>query len=87
MSDFFDETTANGNFTWTGSTATTTDGIFTLNAEGVTNIDFGFATTTSTWHKPIIPDKNWMPYVYFEYDPKWHKKFARYKIQISKMWD
>lgn len=35
----------------------------------------------------ITPDENWMPYQYVEYEPKWHQKYARYKIQIEKMWD
>ena len=33
------------------------------------------------------PDKDWMPYRHFEYDPLWHKKFARIKIQMETMWE
>ena len=72
----------NGNFTWSNSTATT--GNFTLNVENTAS--FIFTVNGTTWH-PVIPDKNWMPYPYSEYEPKWHKKFARYKLQIEKMWD
>ena len=76
-----DTTDSGGTFTWTGSSATTGD--FTSYA-GTNNFTF---TVNGTSYHPIIPDKNWMPYRYFEYDPKWHKKYARYKIQMSKMWD
>ncbi len=74
---YFDDT---GNFTWSDSTATT--GNFTL--IGCTN------TSTFIYRKvrqPVIPDKNWMPYDYVEYEPKWHKKYARYKLQMKKMWN
>ena len=76
-----DDIADSGNFTWTG--ATTTTGDFT-SYTGTNN--FTFTVNGSSYH-PIIPDKNWMPYRYFEYDPKWHKKYARYKIQMSTMWD
>ena len=75
-----DDITDSGIFTWTG--ATTTTGNFTLS----TDTNFTFTANGATWH-PVIPDKNWMPYRFFEYEPKWHKKYARYKIQISTMWD
>ncbi len=70
-----------GNFTWTSTAATT--GNFTLTG-GTDSYTF-FVNGTSS--HPIIPDKNWMPYRYFEYEPRWHKKYAIYKIQMSKMWD
>lgn len=67
---------SNWNFTWTnGTTATNTDNfIFTTN------------TTGTTWY-PIHDDKDWMPYFNVEYEPKWHKKYARIKIQMERMWD
>jgi len=76
----FDDITNNG-FTWTNSTAATN---FTVDTGGTAYFTFtGYGTTSN----PIIPDKNWMPYSHFEYDPLWHKKFARYKLQIEKMWE
>jgi len=68
------------NFTWTNATATTGNFTFT----GCTD---GYTFFYGTIRQPVIPDKNWMPYKYFEYEPKWHKKYARYKIQMKKMWD
>jgi len=59
------------------------------------NFTWGDATTSSfalttggteTFYPSIIPDKNWMPYQYVEYEPIWHKKYARYKIQMENMW-
>jgi len=72
----WDTTGNNWNFTWTNGTATT-------------NTDnFIFSTnTTSTTLYHIRDDKDWMPYFNAEYEPKWHKKYARYKIQMEKMWD
>lgn len=35
----------------------------------------------------ITPDKNWMPYRHFEYEPLWHKKYASIKYQMETMWD
>jgi len=64
------------NFTWWNTTAATGTANFTFITDG----------TASNW-QPIIPDKDWMPYAYFEYDPVWHKKFASYKIQMEKMWN
>ncbi len=79
----FDDTTDTGNFTWTNSTAST--GNFTLSA--ATNLtNFTFAVNGTSYH-PVIPDKNWMPYPYFEYEPKWHIKYASYKNQMEHMWD
>lgn len=69
------------NFTWTSSTITT--GNFTL--LGGTN-NLVFTVSWPQWY-PIIPDKDWMPYRHFEYDPLWHKKFAAIKYQMEKMWD
>lgn len=77
-----DDITNSGNFTWTNATATT--GNFTLSTGGTDTFTF---FVNGTVKLPVIPDKNWMPYRYFEYEPKWHKKYARYKIQMSKMWD
>ena len=33
------------------------------------------------------PDENWMPYEYVEYEPRWHKKYAKIKYQMETMWD
>ena len=73
----------NDNFTWWNNSATTSDNI-TFSGT------FNLATTVtgSTWHQTKLPpDKNWMPYVYVEYEPMWHKKFASYKLQMGKMWE
>ena len=76
----FDDDMTNSNFTWINSTATT--GNFTLNSGNTLTF-----TVNGTFYHPVIPDKNWMPSTHFEYEPKWHKKFARYKLQMEKMWD
>ena len=68
----------NDNFTWWNTTATTSDNI---TFSGTFNL-----TTNSNWSQ-IKVDHNWMPYAYVEYEPLWHKKFARYKLQIENMWD
>jgi hypothetical protein len=65
---------------WINSTAATTG---TLNFTLTTN---GAYLPNYTRYR-IIPDKNWMPYRHFEYDPLWHKKFASIKYQMKKMWD
>ena len=69
------------NFTWANSTITT--GNFTL-VGGPSSLVFA---VSSPQGYPIIPDKDWMPYRHFEYDPLWHKKFAAIKYQMKKMWD
>jgi len=67
------------NFTWLNTTASTSDGIsFSSTAATPTN---------SNWYVVKTPDKDWMPYPHFEYEPRWHQKFARYKNQMQKMWD
>ena len=76
----FDDLTNSGNFTWTNSTATTAN--FTSSA----GTNFTFVVNGTSYH-PVIPDKNWMPYQYFEYEPKWHIKYASYKNQMEHMWD
>ncbi len=76
-----DTTDSGGNFTWTGATASTGD--FTSYA-GTNN--FTFTVSGTSWH-PMMPDKNWMPNRHFEYIPKWHQKFASYKLQMQSMWD
>jgi len=70
------------NFTW-WNTSVAGDNIVFL---GTFDLTGGASIAGSNWHQ-IKPDKDWMPYRYVEYEPKWHKKFARYKLQISKMWD
>ena len=74
-------------FTWNTSTATSTTDTFTFNI-GYTN-EFSLITNGTVYSSSppvIIPNHNWMPYSYVEYEPKWHKKYARYKLQIEKMW-
>jgi len=82
MNNSDDTTDSGGNFTWTGATATTDNLTFTAGSAD----SFSFTFNGTSYH-PIIPDKNWMPYRYFEYIPKWHKKFASYKLQMQSMWD
>ena len=52
-------------------------------------ISFTIGTTTgnTSYWNISISDNDWMPYKYVEYEPKWHKKFARYKLQMQSMWD
>jgi len=82
MNNNFDDNGYNpNNYTWWNTTATSSD-----------SMSFGgtatFATTTSSnWCVVKIPDKDWMPYNYVEYEPKWHQKFASYKNQMEYMWD
>ena len=73
------DTTSDDNTIWVNGTADT----------GTVNFTF---TTTGAYlpnftRRQIIPDKNWMPYRHFEYVPKWHQKFASYKLQMQSMWD
>ncbi len=76
-----DDTTDSGDtFRWTSATTT---GDF-ISYAGTNN--FTFTVNGTSWH-PITPDKNWMPNRHFEYIPKWHKKFASYKLQMQSMWD
>jgi len=69
---------------WFGSSATTSTANLTFTTASTDAFTF---TVNGTPYHPIIPDKNWMPYKYVEYEPKWHKKFARYKLQMQSMWD
>ena len=70
---------------------------FTSSATNIPYLDIGsttgsvFTASTTTddtiiW-SVILSDMDWMPYKYVEYEPKWHKKFARYKLQMQSMWD
>jgi len=70
------------NYTWSGAT---TNGL-ALTTDDTDTFTFFVNGTTETFYPSIIPDKNWMPYQYVEYEPKWHKKYARYKIQMENMW-
>lgn len=72
----------NDNFTW-WTTASTSDNNLFFGGTAATTIDF----TNYTKTRIKTPDKDWMPYNYIEYEPKWHKKFARYKNQMEHMWD
>jgi len=74
----------NDNFTWWNSTATTSDNITFAGTFNLTTTATNTNYYTNTIKTP--PDKNWMPYAYVEYEPVWHKKFARYKLQMEKMW-
>lgn len=80
---YFDDTGFNpNNFTWWNTTTSTSDNIF-----------FGGTCTTATtaidtnWRVIKTPDKDWMPYDYVEYEPRWHQKFASYKNQMEHMWN
>ncbi len=79
-----DDITNTGNYTWINTAATTSATNLTFTT-GSTD-SFAFTVNGTPWH-PVIPDKNWMPYRHFEYIPKWHQKFARYKLQMQSMWD
>jgi len=74
-----DDTGSFNDFGW--STAITTANFIVGSTDG-----FFFPLYGGTSYHPISPDKNWMPYKYFEYEPIWHKKYARYKIQMENMW-
>ena len=73
--------TTNGNFTWWNTTASSSDNIFFSGTATTAT------TTNSNWCVVKISDKDWMPYDYVEYEPKWHQKFASYKNQMEHMWD
>ena len=73
--------TTNGNFTWWNTTASSSDNIF------FSGINSTATTTNSNWCVVKTPDKDWMPYDYVEYEPRWHQKFASYKNQMEHMWD
>ena len=72
---------------------TSDDNTIWINSATATTGDVNFTLTTGVAYLPtytryqIIPDKNWMPYRHFEYDPLWHKKFASIKYQMQSMWD
>jgi len=57
------------------------------NTINFTDSTLSYITLTGGTCNSITPDKNWMPYVYVEYEPTWHKKFARFKIQMESMWE
>ena len=54
----------------------------TLNIEAATDV-----TLFSNVQYANPPDKDWMPYSHFEYEPVWHKKYAAIKYQMESMWD
>ena len=70
-------------YTWwnTATTSTSDNNLFF----GGTNT--AAITLTNSNYTIKIPDKDWMPYDYIEYEPKWHKNFASYKNQMEHMWD
>jgi len=70
-------------------TSTGTGSIPYLDVGSTAAFTFTASTTTggTGFWSVIISDKDWMPYKYVEYEPKWHKKFARYKLQMQSMWD
>lgn len=74
------DTTSDDNTIWINSFAANTGTVnFTFTTNG--------AYLPNYTRYQIIPDKNWMPYRHFEYDPLWHKKFASIKLQMETMWD
>ncbi len=74
-----DDTSFTDDYAWTNTGATTAAVNFTVSTDG--------SYIANYTRYQIIPDKNWMPYRHFEYIPKWHQKFARYKLQMQSMWD
>ena len=72
----------NDNYTWWNTTATTSDNNLFFTGTCSTT-----ATTTGSNYTIKTPDKDWMPYDYIGYEPKWHQKFASYKNQMEHMWD
>ena len=73
----------NGNFTWWNTTESTSTSDNNLFFGGTCST----ATATGSNYTIKTPDKDWMPYNYIEYEPKWHQKFASYKNQMEHMWD
>ncbi len=72
-----DEITSNGNIIWNTSAISTTGDAFTLTCNGTANDCY--------WY-PIPEDKDWLPYHFKDYEPKWHITLG-YKNQMEKMWD
>lgn len=73
-----DGDTANGNIVWNNfSTAGTASDTITFTTSG-TDTEF-------SWY-PVFDYKDWLPYHYDSYQPKWHILLG-YKSQISNMWD
>ncbi len=72
-----DEITSNGNIIWNTSAISTTGDAFTLTCNGTANDCY--------WY-PIPEDKDWLPYHFDTYEPKWHITLG-YKNQMEKMWD
>ena len=70
----------NNNITWNNLSAgtTTSNNTITFTTDGT---DSGFS-----WYPNIIEDKDWLPYCYNSYEPKWHILLG-YKTQMSNMWD
>ena len=84
-----DDVTRWNEFGTTSFTTNGTDSIPYLNIGSTAAFSFTASTTTGDngFWSVTLSDKDWMPYKYVEYDPKWHKKFARYKLQMQTMWD
>jgi len=74
-----DDTSYTGDYNWTSTAAATSAVNFTFST--------GIAYISNYTRYQIIPDKNWMPYRHFEYEPRWHQKFASIKLQMETMWD
>ncbi len=66
------------------TTSATFDNIF-LFSEHFNGTASSQPSITLTFDLPA--DKDWMPYAIFEYEPIWHKKFAKIKYQMKNMWD
>ena len=60
---------------------------FTAGTTASNTITFTNGTDTGfSWYSTIIEDKDWLPYCYDSYEPKWHILLG-YKTQIDSMWD
>ena len=82
--EFFDSTNNNDNFNSIYTNYFTTDAITTVTSGTACTTDLpSFAQLPFI----VVPDKDWMPYRHFEYQPLWHKKYASIKYQMETMWD
>jgi len=70
--------TGNDNITWNNtSTGSTTSNAITFTCDG---------TDTEFYWYPVPEDKDWLPYYYNSYKPKWHILLG-YKVQLNNMWN
>jgi hypothetical protein len=73
-----DGPTSNGTTIWNNLSAGTT-------ASNAITFTTGTTDTGFSWY-PILEDKDWLPYCYKSYEPKWHILLG-YKTQLQRMWD